>query len=113
MFLLPILGVGVFWLLPVWFAVPVYVAILAISGYGFLVGMRARHRVVETGVEAMTHKIGEVVDVRSDHGRVEIAGELWKAVSSEPLREGERVEVVGVADQLTLRVRGVRPDPRG
>jgi membrane protein implicated in regulation of membrane protease activity len=113
MFLLPILGVGVFWLVPVWLAVPVYAAILAVSTYGFFVGVRARHRAVQTGVEAMAHKIGEVVDADSDHGRVQIDGEVWEALSAEPLHPGEQVEILGLADKLTLRVRGVRPETRG
>jgi membrane-bound serine protease (ClpP class) len=112
MLLMAILGLGVFWLLPTWLAVPVYLAILMVSGYGLVVGLRARYRPVQTGLETMAHKLGKVVDVGTDRGRVEIEGEIWNALSAEPLRLGEPVEVLGVVDRMTLRVQEVRRELR-
>lgn len=103
--LMPIAGLGVFWLFPFAVAVPIYLVILSVSGVVYYVAMRAMHRSVQTGGEAMAHKIGEVVDARTGHGRVEVEGEVWRALSVEQLHKGERVEVLGVTDRLTLRVR--------
>jgi membrane-bound serine protease (ClpP class) len=106
---LPIIGLGVFWIFPFAVALPIYLAILVVSGILYYVALRAMHRSVQTGAEGMAHKIGEVVDAQSGHGRVEVEGEVWNAISTEPLRLGQEVEIVGVVDRLTLRVQKVRP----
>ncbi len=58
------------------------------------------------------HRIGdrwgdeeiEVIDWRGGEGRVESGGEIWRAVSKEPLRAGDRVTVRRMKG-LTLEVR--------
>ncbi len=109
--LLPLVGLGVFWLLPLPLAIPAYLAILLVSGTVFVLALRVMHRAVQTGAEGMAHRFGEVVDGDGTRGRVEVKGEIWNAVASEPLRKGERIEVVGVADGLTLRVRRIDAGP--
>ena len=102
--LLPILGLVVFWLLPLSVAVPVYAAILLVSGSVYFMMMRAMRRPVRTGAQGMLHEIAEVVETMNPTGRVRVHGEIWEAVSSDVLREGDRVEIVGVTG-LTLQVR--------
>ena len=109
--LLPLVGLGVFWLLPLPLAIPAYLAILLVSVTVYVLALRAMHRAVQTGAEGMAHKVGEVVDGDGTRGRVEVEGEIWNAVAAEPLRKGERIEVVGLADQLTLRVRRIDAEP--
>lgn len=107
--LLPVVGLGVFWLLPLPLALPAYLVILVASGVVYVAAVRVMHRAVQTGAEGMAHKVGEVVDFSGTRGRVAVEGEIWAAVSAEPLRAGEQVEVLGVADRLTLRVRRLAP----
>jgi len=57
-----------------------------------------------TGAESM---VGTIAVAKTDllpHGKVFLQGEIWDAVSEEPIREGEEAEVKAVAG-LTLTVR--------
>ena len=109
--LLPLVGLGVFWLLPLPLAIPAYLAILLVSVTVYVLALRSMHSAVRTGVEGMAHKVGRVIDADGTRGRVEVAGEIWNAVAAEPLRRGEQIEVVGFGEGLTLRVRGTGPEP--
>ena len=109
--LLPLVGLGVFWLLSLPLAIPAYLAILLVSGAVYVLALRSMHSPVWTGAEGMAHKAGRVIDADGARGRVEVEGEIWNAVATEPLRPGERVEVVGVGDGLTLRVRRSGAEP--
>jgi membrane protein implicated in regulation of membrane protease activity len=111
--LLPIFGLGVFWLWPLSVAVPIYLAILLVSGALYYVAMRAMQRAVQTGAEGMAHKTGEIVEAHRRRGRLKVEGEIWNAVSTGTLRPGQEVEILGVTDRLTLRVREPRRPPRG
>ena len=64
---------------------------------------KARQRAPVTGRESM---IGEIATARTDvspHGQVFLHGELWEAVSEQPIRRGEEAEVTSV-EGLTLKV---------
>ena len=65
--------------------------------------MKARRRMPVTGKESM---IGEIAMARTDvapHGQVFLHGELWEAISEQPIRRGEEAEVTSV-EGLTLKV---------
>ncbi len=65
--------------------------------------LKARRRTPVTGKESM---IGEVAMARTDvapHGQVFLHGELWEAVSEQPIRRGEEAEVTSI-EGLTLKV---------
>ncbi|MGH7259151.1 MAG: NfeD family protein [Nitrospiraceae bacterium] len=65
--------------------------------------MKARRRMPVTGKESM---IGEIAMARTDvapHGQVFLHGELWEAISEQPIRRGEKAEVTSV-EGLTLKV---------
>lgn len=62
-----------------------------------------RHRPV-TGVESMVGTIAVAKTELAPHGKVLLQGELWDAVSEEPIHEGEEAEVKAVSG-LTLTVR--------
>ena len=74
----------------------------------FIVGMgvRAMRQPPQTGVEGMVGLIGVVRTAVAPHGQVSVHGELWKAVSDQPLQPGDRAEVTRV-EGLTLHVRPV------
>ena len=64
---------------------------------------RARRRPVATGAEQLVGSIAEAVTAFTDQGQVRIYGELWNAVSSQPVASGQRLRIDRV-DGLTLFV---------
>jgi membrane-bound serine protease (ClpP class) len=77
-----------------------------ILGLGWVV-VRERHRRPTTGREGMVGEIGEVREAIAPGvpGRVFVHGELWRAVSNQPLGVGARVRVIAVRG-LEIEVRG-------
>jgi membrane protein implicated in regulation of membrane protease activity len=104
--LLPLLALPLFWLTPLSIALPAYVAVLALSGGIYLLAMRAMHRPVQTGMEALVHRRGEVLAKDGNLFRVRLGSELWNAGSNENLHCGDSVEVEAV-ENLRLRVHRV------
>lgn len=84
----------------------VSLALFAIALVGFLTFMvyRARQAPVRTGLEGLIHEIGTARSAIAPRGKVFVHGEIWEAVSDEPVAPGEPVEVVAVRN-LTLAVR--------
>ncbi|MCD1646465.1 NfeD family protein [Marinobacter adhaerens] len=75
------------------------------------IGLRRRHPV--SGTEQLTHEEGVALDSFSgEHGHyrghVRLSGERWNAISEEPVKEGDRVNVTAI-EGLTVTVR-VIPD---
>jgi inner membrane protein len=102
--LLPLLALSLFWLAPVSIVLPAYVAILILSGGIYFLAVRAMHRPVQTGVEALVHSTGEVLSKENALFRVRVHSEVWNAKSNDNLRAGDSVEVVAI-EELKLRVR--------
>lgn len=77
----------------------------AILGLGFLV-IRDRRGAATTGREGLIGMIGEVRDAIAPGapGHLFVHGEIWRAISSEPLAPGTRAEVTEVRG-LELKVR--------
>lgn len=86
---------------------------LAIAG-GFMfaiwLALRARRRPVTGGAEDMSGREAVVASVDGDRAQVRIRGELWQAASSNRLRAGDRVRVLG-RDGLVLQVEPIRGEP--
>jgi membrane-bound serine protease (ClpP class) len=76
-----------------------------ILGLGWVI-LRERHRRPTTGREGMVGEVGEVREAIApgSPGRVFVHGELWRAVSNQPLGVGERVRVIAVRG-LEIEVR--------
>lgn len=77
--------------------------------------VRAHRGVVQTGTEATMHAEATSLDefqLQRDRytGMVRMHGEMWRAVSSQPIALGERLKVVG-RDGLTLEVEPVPAVP--
>jgi membrane-bound serine protease (ClpP class) len=72
----------------------------------FIVGMgvKAMRRRPMTGREEMVGLVGIVKTALVPHGQFAVHGELWEAVSEQPLQPGDEAEVTGV-DGLRLRVK--------
>src|SRR4051794_10558895 len=82
------------------------VATFSLLVVGFLVFMalRAQSLPVRAGIEALVHEIGIARSPLTPRGKVFVQGEIWDAISDEPVAAGEPVEVVAVRN-LTLGVR--------
>jgi membrane-bound serine protease (ClpP class) len=87
-------------------SVIVSLALFSLATVGFLMFMalRARQVPVRTGKEGLLHEIGTARSPIAPRGKVFVHGEIWDAVSEEPVSAGEPVEVVAVRN-LTLAVR--------
>jgi len=68
--------------------------------------IRARHVKVTTGDIGLIGEIGRVERVLAPRGRITVHGELWEAVSREPVSSGDFVRVRAV-EGLTLQVEPV------
>ncbi len=87
----------------------VFVGIIIGVTFAIIVGfaLRAQKTRIRTGVESMSGVTGTAVSNVAATGQVQAAGELWTAEAvpgSEPIRKGDRVEVVKV-EGLRLKVR--------
>jgi membrane-bound serine protease (ClpP class) len=84
---------------------------LAVVGFLMFMALRARQAPVRTGQEGLVHEIGTARSSLSPRGKVFVHGEIWDAVSDEPVAPGEPVEIVAVRN-LTLAVRPHRRNPQ-
>jgi len=93
----PFLQVSLSFLLPTVIAAGVLVAI-----FGWMAIRHSRRRPV-TGMESMIGAIGIARTDVNPRGQIALHGEIWEAVSREPIRQGEAAEVTSV-EGLTVNV---------
>jgi membrane-bound serine protease (ClpP class) len=86
--------------------IPTVLAISAFFAAVTSLAVRAQKIKPQTGPEALVGLVGEVTRALTPEGRVFVSGELWKAVADEPIRVGEKVEIVSV-DSLKLKVKRI------
>jgi membrane-bound serine protease (ClpP class) len=84
------------------------IAAMALGGALILLAIvsfavRARRRPVVSGAEGLTREVAEAIEDFDHQGLVRVHGELWTAVSSEPVRAGQRLRVRRV-DGLVIQV---------
>jgi membrane-bound serine protease (ClpP class) len=86
--------------------VPVVLGFTAIAAFLVRLGLAAQRRPAVTGMEGMMSETGEAMTAiePGGTGRVNIHGEIWRAISNDRIVPGERVRVAAV-DGLTLTVR--------
>jgi len=98
--LMPLLGLALFWLLPLGYALPSYVVIALISAFLYWLITRAMKKPLQDGFQSLIGTEAEVVSrLASDHSAqylVRSQGELWSAYSTEVLNIGESVNIVAV-----------------
>ncbi len=88
------------------------IAAMALAGALVLLAIvsfavRARHRPVVSGVEGLLRETAEATEDFDTRGLVRVQGELWNAVSHEPVRAGQRLRIRKV-DGLTVEVEPIR-----
>ncbi len=93
-----------------WFSLS-WEAIAAVAAFSmiFFLGVlsyavRAQFLKVRTGREGLTGETGSARTDISPSGKVFVHGELWEALSDEPVRAGEKVKVIAV-EGMTLKVK--------
>lgn len=87
---------------------------IALLSAGFFVWVTGRmyaisRKKVLTGAEEMIGSIGEAMADFTGEGRVWVHGESWLALSSSPVKKGEKVQVVS-QDGLRLNVKKIQED---
>lgn len=100
---LPVLAMPIFWLLPLSLALPVYLVVMALSGWIYLSLMRSMRMPKIISAEALLNRRGDVIQVNGSSSLVRIQNELWKAISDDVLHCGDTV-VVTDRDGLILHV---------
>lgn len=98
--LMPIIGLPIFWLVPLNFAIPIYAVIVLISGLLYWLIVRSMRRTPLIGVESLVGARAEVVS-RLPEGQgaqylVRSQGELWSARSNDALQPGDTVNIVAM-----------------
>ena len=105
--MLPLIGVVVFWFMPLSIAAPSYAGIVLVSGLMYWAIIRAIKKTPTTGASGLVGTRARVVSKLSpsDEARymVEADGELWSAYSPDKLEPGEIVSIRGV-DGIRLLV---------
>jgi membrane-bound serine protease (ClpP class) len=94
--------------------VPVTLSVASILIFLVQLGVRAQRQRPVTGEAGMIQQIGRAVTpiAAGQNGRVSVHGELWQAISLDPVEPGEDVRIVGI-DGLTLTVmRAGAPEAR-
>ncbi len=81
------------------------VALLSAGFFVFALGMAIKTRLTRptTGADGLIGKTGVASSAISPRGTVHLGAEIWKAVSDEKIKKGERIRVVAV-DGLELKV---------
>ncbi len=98
--LMPVLGLPLFWLLPLGYALPINVVIWLISAFLYRLIHRAMMKPIQDGFQSLIGTEAEVVSKRalahSARYLVRTQGELWSAYSADAPEIGEWVNIVAV-----------------
>jgi membrane-bound serine protease (ClpP class) len=101
--ILPLLGLILFVFLLWQVALPLYMVMLIVSLAIYWKIIQAQRRRPVMGKRAMIGDRAVVVRIGGDAVEVEYEGEIWRAVSPEPLHQGQQVVIESV-EGLVLRV---------
>jgi membrane protein implicated in regulation of membrane protease activity len=102
--LMPLLGLALFWVLPLPVALPAYLVVLLVSILIYIAILKAMHRPVKTGQQALIGDTCEITDIKNHKGHVMLHGDIWEADISGYLHKGDEAIVTGVKG-LRLKVR--------
>lgn len=86
-----------------WVAFAVSAAFGGITAFLIRLAVRARRRKVRLGPDALVGSTAAAMEPLTPEGHVLVEGEIWRAVSNEPVKVGTRLRVVG-HDEYLLRV---------
>lgn len=100
---LPLLALILFYLLPWQVALPFYALILVGSIIGYWKALQAQRQPPVMGRRAMIGDRAVVVKAEKGELEVEYKGEIWNAVSPQPLQPGQEV-IIEKVEGLILQV---------
>ena len=100
---MPILALVLFIFLPWPIALALYIPIAAVSVFGYWKAFQALRRSPVSGQGAMIGGQAEVVSSNDSQIEVRYHGEIWHAVSAQPLQSGQQVIIEDI-EGLTLQV---------
>ena len=109
LFLVPLLGLGLFLFLPFWTALPWYALSLVVSALAFYRVIEDRKIQARNGPEGLVDVEGVVVR-GGEEPVVRCRNELWRATALGPLAKGTRVRIVGV-EGMKLSVLPLKDGP--
>jgi membrane protein implicated in regulation of membrane protease activity len=107
---LPLLALGLFYLFPWQAALPLYGLILIVSMIGYWKAFQAQRQSPVMGKRVMVGDRAVVVRAEMDRVEVDYQGEIWKAVSLQPLHPGQQV-IIEKVEGLTLQVAPLPQSP--
>ena len=97
---MPVLGLPIFWLIPLNFAIPSYIVIVLISILLYWLIARAMRKPLQDGFQSLigteAKVISKMTSVHSAQYLVRSQGELWSAYATDTLQPGEQVNIVAV-----------------
>lgn len=111
----PVLGLALFLFLPLWIALPMYLAVLVISVSCHWLMMRSMRFPVQVGRRAMIGSTALVLNWEGSRGQINWNGEIWQAEAPAETKvwRGESVTIHGLSG-LTVLVKPVEPrNPEG
>ncbi len=114
---MPFVGLPLFWLLPLEYALPINIAAWLATPFLYRVIRRAMRKPIQDGFQSLIGTEAEVVS-KSETGhstkylvRSQGEGELWSAYSADALQVGEWVNIVAVKG-IGVVVERVEPGSR-
>jgi len=84
--------------------IPVALGISLVFSFLVTIAARALRKKVQTGSEGLVGEVGTARTELAPEGRVFVHGELWRARTDGSIPQGAKVRVVGVENNLTLKV---------
>ena len=115
--LMPVLGIPLFWLLPLGYALPANIALWLVSAFLYRMIRRAMKKPIQDGFQSLIGADAEVVSKGTPGSsakylvRAKGKGELWSAYSTDVLKVGEWVKIVAVKG-IGVVVERVKPGSR-
>ncbi len=116
-FLLPFMGLPLFWLLPLGYALPINIVVWVATPFLYRMIRRAMRRPIQDGFQSLIGTEAKVVSKLEKSRsakylvRAKGEGELWSAYSSDALEIGEQVNIVAVRG-IGVAVERIEPGSR-
>ncbi|HAR36006.1 MAG TPA: serine protease [Acidobacteria bacterium] len=89
------------------YIIPVALGVSLVFIFLVYLVIRAHTKRTLTGKEGMVGETGRALTSFQKEGKVFVHGEIWWAVADEPINRGDRIQVVEVKNNLTLKVKKI------
>ncbi|MBC7348372.1 MAG: nodulation protein NfeD [Candidatus Aminicenantes bacterium] len=89
------------------YIIPVALGVSLVFIFLVYLVIRAHTKRTLTGKEGMVGETGRALTSFEKEGKVFVHGEIWWAVADEPINRGDRIQVVEVKNNLTLKVKKI------